>query len=250
MFAYENNNSNIVIDHEPQNSDSSFIADDPSQVNQQVSNANKNSDKPRKVRKTPSKEMLNTGNNNDEIKSIDFQATAEQDINNKTNRKTPNKKASPKTPKTIIESDHVNNTATLIDQPRKITSKKVIKSSDSIGYAKEEISDNILSEPSKPKRSPKKKIPTKQEIESETIEQEEAIDTKAEKIKKGILTKRVIKTSEAHKSNPKLKELALVKNNSIIVADDLLSENNFIRYIENLQIKTYKSNLFQKNDKV
>ena len=48
----------------------------------------------------------------------------------------------------------------------------------------------------------------------------------------------------------KFKSVISKKNKTPVRFNDLLNEKNFIEYIENLQIKTYKDKIFQKNDSV
>ncbi len=50
--------------------------------------------------------------------------------------------------------------------------------------------------------------------------------------------------------NPITKALALKKNTQIDLSENLKNESNFIKYLETLQLKSYKDKLFMKNDSV
>lgn len=89
----------------------------------------------------------------------------------------------------------------------------------------------------------KKEVYSKKGLENHsysetTIEKETKVnDLKSKKVK--IL-----------KSNPISNALTLKKNTQIDFSENLKNESNFIKYLETLQLKSYRDKLFQKNNSV
>jgi len=61
---------------------------------------------------------------------------------------------------------------------------------------------------------------------------------------------RIAINREGPTNNPITNALSLKKINKVTKSQDFTKEKNFIKYLENLQLKSYKDKLFQKNDSV